>query len=117
MGLAGVIAIVAFVAFWVVFVVAVLRFGPRRGQWNQPAAELRPPGRRTRIALYVTAAVHVVVGVVAALASPGTAFWRGTGLVIVALAAAVFYVACAECMRIAARIARRVDARRSGADA
>lgn len=75
----------------------VLRFGPRRGYWNQPAAELRAPGRRTRILLYALALLHVGMGL-AAIAAPGV----GVSALVVAVLVAVFYAACAQVMAIAA---------------
>ena len=89
----------------VALLVLVLRVGPRRGYWNQPAAELRQPGRRMFVAMYALAAVHVVLGLVAALAVPG----GGIGIFLVLLATGAFYVLCAHAWSVARAIARRRD--------
>ena len=61
-----------------------LRFGPRRGYFNQPAAALRRPGRGMFVAMYVLAALHVLLGVIAAVAVPGGGI--GVLLVLVGIA-------------------------------
>lgn len=82
-----------------------LRVGPRRGYWNQPAAALRRPGRGMFLAMYGLAALHVLLGLVAALAVPGA----GLGILVVLVATAVFYVLCAHSWSLAHSIARRRD--------
>lgn len=95
--------LLGFVLFGLAMYALTLRVGPRNGHWNQPAAMLRPTGRRVFIALYAFAAVHVAIGLVAALAIPG-----GSLDVFVVLAAmAAFYVLCAHSWSIAYAVARR----------
>lgn len=80
-----------------------LRFGPRRGFWNQPAAALRRPGRVTFVGLYALAAVHVLLGIVAATAVPG----GGLGVLLVLAAMAAFYVLCAHSYALATGVTSR----------
>lgn len=80
-----------------------LRFGPRRGTWNQPAAALVRPGRRLMIAMYLVAGIHVLLGIIVAARVPGA----GIGVLLVLVATAVFYVLCAHSWSLAASIARR----------
>jgi hypothetical protein len=105
MTITAVVTILSGVIALALFVVLVLKFGPKRGDWNQPAAKLRAPGRRLRIALYVVAGLHVVAGVVAAFAAPG----GGVGVVLVGVAAGGFYVLLAEVMRVASLATRVRD--------
>ena len=80
----------------------VLRFGPRRGAWNQPAAALRPPGRGLRLALYGFALVHVLLGLAAT-----TADSVGPSALLIATLMGSFYVACAQVMRLSSRVPAR----------
>lgn len=95
--------LVGFVLFALAMLGVALRFGPRRGTWNQPAAALVRPGRRLFISMYALAALHVVVGVIAAIAVPGA----GLGVLVVLVATAVFYVLCAHSWSLATGVARR----------
>ncbi|MCW2925981.1 MAG: hypothetical protein JWM98_3385 [Thermoleophilia bacterium] len=81
----------------------VLRIGPRRGAFNQPAAALRRPGRGMFVSMYALAALHVVLGLVAAIAVPG----GGIGVLLVLVGMAVFYVLCAHSFALAATLTRR----------
>ena len=80
-----------------------LRFGPRRGTWNQPAAALVRPGRRMFVALYAVAALHVALGLVLALAFPG----GGIAILLVLVATGCFYVLCAHSWSLAHSLKRR----------
>lgn len=80
-----------------------LRIGPRRGFWNQPAAALRRPGTGMFLAMYAVALLHVLAGIVAAIAVPGA----GIGILLVLVATAAFYVLCAHSWSLAHAIVRR----------
>jgi len=82
---------------------AALRFGPRRGTWNQPAAALVRPGRVMFASMYALAAVHVVLGLIAALALPG----GGIGVLGVLVAMGSFYVLCAHSFALAHAVVDR----------
>lgn len=83
---------------------AVLRVGPGRGSWNQPAAMLRRPSRPMFMAMYAFAALHVALGIALAIALPGGG---GFAIVIVMAASASFYVLCAHSWALAHRVAAR----------
>lgn len=87
-----------FVVVCALFLVLVLRFGPRRGTWNQPAAAFARPGRRMQGSMYAIALLHVVAGVVLAVALPGG---TSLGALVVLCAMAVFYVLCAQAATVA----------------
>jgi hypothetical protein len=80
-----------------------LRVGPRRGTWNQPAAALVRPGRRLFLAMYGLAALHVLVGLIAAFAVPGGEI----DVLLVLVGAGAFYVLCAHSFALAHSVARR----------
>jgi hypothetical protein len=80
-----------------------LRVGPKRGTWNQPAAALVRPGRGMFVTMYVVAAVHVLLGLIAAIKVPGA----GVGVLVVLVAMAAFYVLCAHSFALATRVAHR----------
>lgn len=82
-----------------------LRFGPRRGYWNQPAAALRRPGRGMFLSMYALAALHVLLGLIAAIAVPGA----GIAVLLVLVATGAFYVLCAHSWSLAHTISRRRD--------
>ena len=94
---------VGFVLFGLAMFGLALRVGPRRGTWNQPAAALARPGKRVFATMYLVAALHVVVGLVAATAVPG----GGMPILIVLVATAVFYVLCAHSFSLAHGVMRR----------
>jgi hypothetical protein len=98
-----VLLMAGFVLFALAMLGVALRVGPRRGTWNQPAAALVKPGRRMFIAMYAFAAIHVVLGLVAAIAVPGA----GIGVLFVLVAMAAFYVLCAHSFALAGAVARR----------
>ena len=104
-----IILVIAFLAGMALFGLAMLavalRAGPRRGYWNQPAAALVRPGRRMFIAMYAIAILHVLVGLIAALAVPG----GGIGIFLVLVAGGCFYVLCAHSWSLAHSVARRRD--------
>ncbi|MEO6866553.1 MAG: hypothetical protein ABI200_00870, partial [Gaiellales bacterium] len=80
-----------------------LRFGPRRGTWNQPAAAFVRPSRWLMICMYAFAAAHVVVGIIAATMVPGA----GIGVLLVLVATAVFYVVGAHSYALVKGVERR----------
>lgn len=80
-----------------------LKFGPRRGFWNQPAAVLRRPGRITFISMYALALLHVACGIIAATQVPG----GGIGVLVVLTTMGAFYVLCAHSFALAHSVARR----------
>lgn len=80
-----------------------LRYGPRRGTWNQPAAAFMAPGGRMRVSLYVLAAAHVLGGIGIAIFAPG----GGVAIMVVLLVMAGFYVLCARSLDVAERMQRR----------
>lgn len=98
--IAVIVATVGIALFMFTFYVLTLRFGPRRGYFNQPAAALRAPGRRMVTALYAVAAVHVVLGAVVWLSAPGSngLVW---GALLIGIAMGGFFLACAWVMKIA----------------
>lgn len=102
-----VIAVLMFVGF-ILFALAMwgiaLRVGPRRGFWNQPAAVLRRPGRGVFVAMYVLAAIHVLLGVAVAIGASGDG---RVGVLVVMVAMGAFYVACAHCYALATAATRR----------
>jgi hypothetical protein len=100
--------LVGFALFGLAMLAVALRYGPRRGYWNQPAAALRRPGRFTFRGMYAVAIVHVVLGVVVAIAVPGA----GIGMLLVLVATACFYVLCAHSFALATGTKRRVESRR-----
>ncbi len=102
-----IVLVVLFLAGMALFGLAmlalVLRVGPRRGYWNQPAAALRRPGRRVFLGMYGVALLHVLVGLGVALFVPGGSI----AIFCVLLGAAVFYVLCAHSWTLAHSLARR----------
>lgn len=105
------IAILILGAFMLGMFVLALRFGPRRGYWAQPAAKFEAPGRKLAIVLYCIAGLHVLAGVAASAADS-----IGPSVIVVAVAAALFYVGCAQAMSLAGWLGRAVD-RRHGREA
>lgn len=89
--------------FGLAMLAVVLRVGPRRGTWNQPAAAFVRPGRRMGAGMYAMAVLHVVAGIVCAVSVPGA----GTGVLVVLVAMAAFYVLCAHSFSVASRVAHR----------
>lgn len=106
-----VIAVLMFVGF-ILFALAMwgvaLRFGPRRGYWNQPAAALMRPGRKLMWSMYAIALVHVLLGTVLAFAAPS----GGVAVFLVLLVMGIFYVLCAHSFSLATSV---VERRRRGA--
>jgi hypothetical protein len=96
-----------FAAFGVVMLAVALRWGPRRGTWNQPAAALRRPGARLAASMYVLAGVHVVLGLVLATSFEG----GGLAIFLAMCVMGAFYAMCAQCWTIAQRLVRRRDQR------
>lgn len=94
---------VGFVLFALGMFGVALRWGPRRGTWNQPAAALARPGRGIFVAMYLVAAVHVVLGLVLAFAAPG----GGIAIFLILLVTGGFYVLCAHSFALAHSIVRR----------
>ena len=92
------LVLLGFVVTMLVMYALVLRFGPRRGNWNSPAAAFRDPGRAIEVVLLVIAAVNAISGVVLAVALPSGV---RLGAFIVCVAMAVFYVAMSQASRIA----------------
>lgn len=100
---------VGFVLFSLAMWALALRYGPRRGYWNQPAAALRRPGRRTFLSMYAIAALHVIAGIAGAIAVPGA----GIGVLLVLVVTAGFYVLCAHSYALASSAAERRRRRRA----
>jgi hypothetical protein len=102
-----IVLVVLFLAGMALFGLAmlglVLRVGPRRGFWNQPAAMLRRPGRGMFISMYALAALHVLIGIGVVLFTPGA----GAAIFLVLLATACFYVLCAHSWALAHSVRRR----------
>jgi hypothetical protein len=100
------IAVIVFGVLTLALGAMVLRFGPRRGYWNQPAAVLRPVRSWLRISMWSIGAVHVVVGIGVAIAVPGA------GFAIVAVCAGMggIYVLFGEAWAAGKRIAQRTPA-------
>lgn len=98
--IAVVISVVGIVLFLLAFYALTLRFGPGRGNFNQPAAALREPGTRVVRTLYVVAALHVLMGAIVWLAAPG---FNGLvwGALLIGIAMGGFFLACAWVMKIA----------------
>ena len=94
-----------FALFGLAMLGVALRWGPRRGTWNQPAAALVRPGRRVFFTMYGAAALHVLVGLGLAIFVPG----GGLAIFLVLLGIAVFYALCAHSWALAhtATISRR----------
>jgi hypothetical protein len=95
--------LVGFALFGLAALLLVLRVGPRRGSWNQPAAKLRQPGRRMFLSMYVVAALHVIAGLGLAIFAPG----GGLAIFLVLLVMGTFYALGAHSWSLAHRVARR----------
>ncbi|MCW2927000.1 MAG: hypothetical protein JWM86_968 [Thermoleophilia bacterium] len=102
-----IVLVTALFAGMILFALAMLgvslRFGPRRGTWNQPAAKLVKPGRGMFVAMYTLAIAHVLLGLVAATMVPG----GGLAVFVVLVAMATFYVLCAHSWALAHAVARK----------
>ncbi|MCW2960144.1 MAG: hypothetical protein JWM90_531 [Thermoleophilia bacterium] len=92
-----------FVVFGVAMLAVALRYGPKRGTWNQPAAAFRRPGRFTFRGMYAVAIVHVLLGIIVTVAVPGA----GIGILLVLIFTGCFYVLCAHSFALASGIQRR----------
>jgi hypothetical protein len=79
------------------------RWGPRSGNWAQPAAKLRRSGGRMFLGLWGVAILHVVVGLGLWIFAPG----GGIAIFLVLLGAGAFYAACAYSWQIAHRAGPR----------
>jgi len=97
------LVLISFVLFSLAMLAVVLRAGPKRGTWNQPAAELRAPGKRMSIGLYVAAALHVITGIILAVAMPG----GGIAILVVLVVTACFYVLFAQSYALAHKVVAR----------
>jgi hypothetical protein len=93
--------------------ILVLRFGPHRGDWNNPAAKYRPPGVRVQRAMIALAAFTVVLGGIAGFAVTS----GGTWVLVITMALAGVYLAMAFSARIAQRVVRRRGVPDDGPDA
>ncbi len=98
-----IVMLAGFALFGLAMYGVTLRVGPRNGNWNQPAAMLRRPGRGMFIAMYALAAVHVLIGIGVAIAFPS----GGIAVLLVMLATGAFYALCAHSWALAHTIARR----------
>src|SRR5687767_11231029 len=96
-----VLLFVGFLLFALGMFGAALRFGPKRGTWNQPAAALVRPGRKMFVTMYLIAAVHAAVGLVLAFTVPG----GGPAIFFVLLFMGGFYVLCAHSFALANKTA------------
>lgn len=93
--------------------ILVLRFGPRRGDWNNPAAVYRAPGANVRKALLALALLTLIVGIIATISvSDGR-----LGILLVAAALAAVYLAMASSATIARRAITRREAAHAAPDA
>lgn len=101
---AGIGLLVAFVFVGLGMLVVALRFGPRRGTWNQPAARFREPGVSLRWTMYLFGLAHVGLGVVAMRAVGDQLAW---GVLAVSIGAGAFYVACGKSLALATALSRR----------
>jgi len=101
LGAAGLLLL--FLLFALAMLWLVLRFGPRRGNFNQPAAALRPTGRKLTWGLHAVALLHVVCGIVLAAAVPG----GGVAVLVVLVLMACFYELCAYSFSLANSVAAR----------
>lgn len=90
-------AIVIMALFVLAMFALVLRVGPRSGFFNQPAEKFRPPGRIMQVSMYIFAALHVAVAVVAAIAIPSV----GGSVILVGIGMAAFYVLAGLSHRVA----------------
>lgn len=91
--------------FGIALLLLVLRVGPKRGTWNQPAAALRRPGRVTFGGVYALAIAHVLLGIGIALRAPG----NGTAMLVLLVVVACFYVLLAHSYSLATRVTRRSE--------
>jgi hypothetical protein len=94
---------VLFILVALAMMVLVLRFGPKRGTWNQPAAQLRRPGRKMSWGLHLVALLHVAAGIVLAVKVPG----GGAAVLVVLVLMACFYELCAYSFSLATSVAAR----------
>ncbi|MCW2973185.1 MAG: hypothetical protein JWN72_1458 [Thermoleophilia bacterium] len=101
LGAAGLLLL--FILFALGMFVLAVRFGPKRGTWNQPAAKLRRPGRRLTWMLHAVTLLHVVAGIVLAVKVPG----GGAAVLVVLIAMACFYELCAYSFSLATSVAAR----------
>ncbi len=88
--------------FGLAMLAVALRVGPRRGFWNQPAANLRHPGSRVIVGLYVFAFVHLALGLYITFFIEPQEF----GVLVVCVLMAAFYVLCGHSYQLAHRVAR-----------
>lgn len=100
------VTIIGFTLFLLAFAVLVVRVGPGRGHWNQPAARLMRPGTKLVLALWVFAAAHVLLGLLITVRVPNA----GAGVLIVATLMGGMYVL----MAYGYQVATLVTARRAG---
>lgn len=101
LGAAGLLLL--FIVVSLAMLVLVLRFGPKRGTWNQPAARLRRPGRKLAWGLHLVTLLHIVAGVVLAVKVPG----GGLAVLVVLVAMGCFYELCAYSFTLATSVAQR----------
>lgn len=101
LGAAGLLLL--FILFALGMFVLALRFGPKRGSWNQPAAKLRPTGRKLAWGLHLVTLLHVVAGIVLAVKVPG----GGVAVLVVLIVMACFYELCAYSFRLATSVTAR----------
>lgn len=97
-------AVIAFALALTMLYAATLRYGPRRGYWSQPAAKLRRPGNGVVVAIWVVAAIHVVLGTAVMLSTRSS---LGVGVFFITLGMAAIYAMFALCMQIASIANRR----------
>lgn len=102
--LVAILLLAGFVLFALGMLGACLRWGPRRGSWNQPAAALARPGRRMFWSMYGVAILHVLAGVGLAIFVPG----GGVAIFLVLLGMATFYAIAAHSWSLGMRVAHRV---------
>lgn len=104
--------VVAFLASLGGLYALTLRFGPRPGRWNQPAAAFRAPGAALAWTMYGVGTLHVGLAIVAAAKLDlGGQGWQ---LILIGAATGLFYAACGGALTIATRLAFMRRLHRSG---
>jgi hypothetical protein len=101
---------IAFIASMMLLYAVTLRVGPRRRDWNSPAAAFRAPGTGIALSLYAFGLLHVLLSLFAAIkVDLGGAGWQ---VVLVGVMAGGFYIACGSVAALAPRISwvRRISA-------
>lgn len=110
MGASGWVTTSIMTVFLVALYVLALRFGPRRGTWNQPAAGFRAPRRWLVVLLLGLATAHVAAGVIAMIVAPRSGVLVGLVSVMAAGGYALFAASGVLAVRMQRRRAADPDA-------